>query len=389
MAHLLTTIGARLKHAAKVAVVLAVVGGIIYWVKFAPTPVVTHQIQRGSISAEVMGTGTLEARIEATISSRISGRIEQLLTDQGQRVSAGDPLVRLDDEELRQQVAIAEANVEAAKAAIDRLRTDRDRATAVYSQAEKSQERTESLVKQNAVSRDEADKASEMLAVAVAGVARAEAAITEGQKQLISAEKTLQYHQARLKDTLIHAPFDGLIVKRNREAGDVVVPGSSILTLISTDQLWIRAWVDETEMARLQDNQQARVVFRSEPDRSYPGTVVRLGREADRETREFIVDVEVLELPENWAVGQRAEAYVLVDQKNDVCTLPARLLVSRNDDTGVFVNVDGTAVWRPVTTGLRSRDAVEVLDGLQQGDLAVRPVSPRASLQNGTRVVTP
>lgn len=80
------------------------------------------------------------------------------------------------------------------------------------------------------------------------------------------------------------APFDGLIVARQREAGDVVVPGSSILTLISTDLLWIRAWVDETEMSRLAESQSARVVFRSEPERAYPGRVLRLGREADRES---------------------------------------------------------------------------------------------------------
>ncbi len=161
-----------------------------------------------------------------------------------------------------------------------------------------------------AVSQEEVDKAVEALAIADAGLSRAVAAITEGQKDLIAAEKTLEYHRARLADTKIVAPFDGLIVRRHRDSGDVVVPGTAILTLISTDELWISAWVEEAEMAKLKADQVARVVFRSEADHAYSVRAVRLGREADRETREFIVDVRVREWPENWAVGQRAEVYI-------------------------------------------------------------------------------
>jgi len=373
----------------KAIAVLMIVGGVIYWMKFAPMSVVSHTVERGSITAEAMGTGTLEARVQTTISPKISGRIVEVLIDQGSRVSSGDLLVRLDDEELQQQVAIAQANVDAASAAIDRLTTDKTRAVAVYDQAKKSHDRILNLVRQNATSRDEADKAVEALAVGEAGVSRAEAAIAEGQKELVSAEKTLQYHQARLLDTNIHAPFDGLVVKRSRESGDVVVPGSSMLTLISTDELWISAWVDETEMARLQPEQSARVVFRSEPDRDYPGKVVRLGREADRESREFIVDVRVLELPTNWAVGQRAEAYIRISQKDDAVLLPARLIVKRENDVGVFVNVNGVARWRAVSVGLRSRDAVEVLEGLAKGDFVITPKGPATELTDGRKVSMP
>jgi len=198
------------------------------------------------------------------------------------------------------------------------------------------------------------------LAVAEAGVSLAEAAIAEGQKELVAAEKTLEYHRARLHDTKVHAPFDGLVVKRNRESGDVVVPGSSILTLISTDELWISAWIDETEMVRLQTDQSARVLFRSEPDKAYPGKVVRLAREADRETREFIVDVRVLELPKNWAVGQRAETYIQITQKDDVLLLPARLIVKRDNATGVFIDIDGFAEWRPVRSDLACEVAMRL-----------------------------
>lgn len=373
----------------KVIVGLVIGGGLLYWMKFAPLPVVSHTVERGTIVAEVMGTGTLEARVQMTVSPKISGRMVDVLVDQGARVAAGDLLVLLDDAELQQQVKIAQANVDAASAGIVRLLTDKRRAEAVYEQTRKSDERTQVLLKQNAISPEEADKSVGALAVAEAGVARAEAAIAEAQKELVAAEKTLEYHRARLHDTKVVAPFDGLIVKRRREPGDVVVPGSSILTLISTDELWISAWIDETQMARLRTDQPARVIFRSQADRSYPGTVIRLGREADRETREFIVDVRVLELPENWAVGQRAETYIETERSADSIVLPVRWLVDRGDALGVFLNIDGQAVWRPLKIGMRSREAVEVLEGLEVGDVVVTSKDAMTALKDGRRVASP
>ncbi|MCA9047663.1 MAG: efflux RND transporter periplasmic adaptor subunit [Planctomycetaceae bacterium] len=371
---------------AKLFVVLAIGGGVLYWVRFSPVAVAAHFVERGPIVAEVMGTGTLEARVQATVSPKISGRIAKVMADQGDHVSAGRTLVTLDDAELQEQVAIAQANVEAANAAIERLKAERTRAVAVFEQAQRSHERIQRLVLQKATSQDDIDKANEALAVAESSVSRAEAAINEGQKAFIAAEKTLEYHRARLHDTEILAPFDGLIVKRTREPGDVVVPGSSILTLISMDELWISAWIDETEMARLRPEQSARVVFRSESDKSYPGKVVRLGREADRETREFVVDVRVLELPENWAVGQRAEAFIEVASKDDALLLPARLLIKRDGESGVYLNENGAARYQPITIGLRGREVVEVTDGLDQGDVVITPVDARDSIRPGQRL---
>ncbi|MCA9230180.1 MAG: efflux RND transporter periplasmic adaptor subunit [Planctomycetales bacterium] len=370
------------------ALAIAIAGGI-YWLKYSPLPVESHSVGQGPIVSEVMGTGTLEARVQATISPKIADRIGSILVDQGGLVSAGDLLVQLDDEEYQQQVAIAQANLEAATAAVHRLRIDKDRASAVFEQAHRSNNRIQSLIPSNAASQEEADKATELLALAVADVARAEAAITESEKELVTAEKTLEYHRARLADTQIEAPFDGLIVKRSREPGDVVVPGSSILTLISLDELWISAWVDETAMAGLAEQQSARVVYRSEPARSYPGAVVRLGKEADRETREFLVDVRVLKLPDNWAIGQRAEVYIEVARKEQVVRLPANLVVARNDQTGVFVNVQGRARWQPVTLGLHSSDAVEILSGLETDAIVVTPADPLVSLRDGRRISLP
>ena len=373
----------------KLAAVVAVVGYVTYWVKFSPVLVSGHQVERGEIIAEVMGTGTLEARVRVTVSPEISGRIEEILVDQGDRVKAGDVLLKLDDDELEQQVEIAQATLAASQAAVERLKTDRQRSVAIATQARLEHKRIEQLITGNVVSESELDQAVEALAIAEAGLARSEAAIVEGQQEVIAAEKTLAYQRARLADTEISVPFDGLIVRRQRDPGDVVVPGSPILSLVSLEQLWISAWIDETEMARIEVGQPARVVFRSESERSYPAEVARLGKETDRETREFIVDVHVLELPKNWAVGQRAEVYIETARKSNPTLLPAAHVRWMDDTPGVFVNVQDRAVWRSVTLGLRSPEMIEVVDGLQPGDTVILPQDPRAKLTDGKRIATP
>jgi RND family efflux transporter MFP subunit len=366
-----------------------VVGGLGYWLKFSPVPVREHRIEAGELVAEVMGTGTLEARVKSTVSPKIAGRIEQLAADQGDRVQAGQLLFTLDDAELEQQAEIARANIASAEAALERLQADRAQASAILEQAQNNHERIQKLVLRSAATAEELDKATETLSVAQAGVARGEAALLEGRKQLIAAEKNLDYRLAVLADTQVKAPFDGLIVRRFRDPGDVVVPGSPALTLVSLDELWISAWVDETEMARLRVGQPARVVFRSEPDRSYQAEVARLGREADRETREFVVDVRVLKLPENWAVGQRAEVYIEAERKSPVTLLPADFVQWRDGLPGVFRKDDDHARWRPVTLGLQSRDMAEVAEGLTPGDVVVMAMGGKSPALEGRRVVAP
>ena len=380
------TLRRRFSQLGKALIAAALIGGTVYWLQFAPIAVVKYPVTGGEIVAEVMGTGTLEARVKATISPKISGLITEVLVDQGDRVKSGQVLVRLDDRDFKHQVEIAEASVAAAEAAIKRQEADRARATAVLEQAKRYLDRLNTTTG-GAVSQADRDKGTEALGVAEAGVASSDAAITEGGKQLIAAERTLEFQRVRLSDTVITAPYDGLIVRRDRDPGGVVVPGTSILSLVSTSEIWISAWVDETEMARLKPGQPARVVFRSEPNRSYEGEVARLGREADRETREFVVDVRVRTLPENWATGQRAEVYIETARKTDVTILPSRLIVWRDAKPGAIVEVGGRAQWRPLTLGLRSREAVEVLTGLHPGETVVRPVDPQATpLTEGRRV---
>ena len=371
-------------------VVAAVAGAGVYKFKFAPLPVAAHTVASGEIVAEAMGTGTLEARVKTTVSARIQERLLEVLVDQGDTVKAGQLLARLDDAEAKQQVAIAGATLAAAKQTAERVHADLARSEAVLTQARLNRDRLTGLASSRAVSQSDADKAAENLLVAEADLERSNAAIAEAEGQIVVAEKSLLFRKEQLAFTEIQSPYDGLIIRRDRDPGEIVVPGASLMQLISLDELWVSAWVDETAMPALAVAQVARIVFRSEAGRSYPGKVSRLGRETDRETREFLVEVHADELPKTWTIGQRAEVFIQTGRQADALLLPSAFLIWKDGNAGVFVNADGKARWRGITLGLRGKDQVAVLKGLSDGDQVVRAAdSQKANLTDGQRLKLP
>lgn len=371
-------------------IVVVIAGAVVYRVKFAPVAVAAHQVAKGAIVGEVMGTGTLEARVKTTIGARIQERLVEVLADQGDTVKKDQILARLDDAEITQQVAVAEATLAAARSTAERVAADLARSEAVLAMARLDHERTAGLLANKTVSKSDADKTAEGLRVAEADIKRSTAAIAEAQGQVLVAEKNLLYRKEQRAFTEIHAPYDGLIIRRDRDPGDVLVPGASLMQIISLNEIWVSAWVDETAMPALATGQPARIVFRSEPGRSYPGTVSRLGRETDRETREFLVDVRVTELPKNWTIGQRAEVFIETGRQADAVVLPSAFLVHRQGRAGVFVNQNGHAHWQEITLGFSGNGQVAVTKGLEAGATVVRPPDgQKTPLKEGQRLALP
>ena len=355
----------------KWVLVFVLAAAAVYWLRFRPVAVTGFAARQGEIVAEVMGTGTLEAKVQTVVSAKIPGRIAEMRADQGDQVQAGQLLLRLDDSEFRQQVEIARSTLDAAKATVERMQADAVRSQAVLEQARIEYRRREALFSSKSIAANEIDKRKEELKVADADLEKTKAAVVESRKNLVVAQNTVDYHLARLGDTLIAAPFDGLIIRRDRDPGDVVVPGTSIFLLTSTRSLWVRTWVDETEMQRVAEGQRARAVFRAEPETPYKGNVARLGRETDRETREFLVDVEIDQLPRNWSVGQRADVFIETAHKDGVTIVPSQVIMRSQDEAGVIVARAGRAAWQPVKTGLRGRTHVEIVEGLSPGEIVV------------------
>ena len=363
----------------------ALIGVVTYKTTFAPVPVSTQSVTVGKIVAEVMGTGTLEAHYLATVSAKIQGLIVELLADQNDWIKTGQLLARLDDSDLIREVTTQEAVLKAGEASVERAKADEAKSQAILDQAKVDYQRYAGLVSSKSVSQEIMDKYAQNLAVAQADLGRASAAVSEADRQFIAARERLHFQQARLADTLIYAPFDGLITRRDRDVGDIVIPGASIFKLVSTKEMWVSAWVDETSMAGLIKGQPARVVFRSEPKKNYEGKVSRLGTEVDRETREFLVDVGVETLPENWAVGQRAEVYIETGKKNNVVQIPLRAIVWKKGKSGVFLERKGRAKFQEVSLGLRGIENVEVTSGIAKGAIII--TGPDLSrLTDGLRV---
>ncbi|MCG3178277.1 MAG: Macrolide export protein MacA [Phycisphaerae bacterium] len=357
----------------KIVALVLVAGVVVYFVRFKPVAVDAFEVKVATVEAEVLGTGALEARIKVTVSSKITGKIAALKVDQNDNVSENQLLATLDDGELHQQVEMAAATLEATKASLVRAQADIARAEAVLTQAMMDHERVKRLFDSKMAAADEMSRSRERLDIAVAEMGRGKAAKTEIEHQVSASQQTLKYHQERLADTRLASPFgNGLVLVRYREVGDVVVPGTAIMDLACLNEMWVSAWVDESASVSLAVGQTARVVFRSEPEKSYSGQVARLAKQTDRETREFLVDVQVKDLPKNWSVGQRAEVHIQTARKDGVLAIPQRMIVWKDGKPHVFVREAGRARLQKVDLGLRGRDNVEVVSGLRLGQVVVQ-----------------
>lgn len=130
----------------KFVIFLAAAGLVIYWVRFSPLEVAGHRVLRDEIRSEVLGTGTLEARLQTIVSSKIPGRIFEMLVDEGDEVKEGQVLLRLDDVEIKQQVEIARSSVEAATASVERVQAEAVSAKAVLEQSKSDHRRNQRLL---------------------------------------------------------------------------------------------------------------------------------------------------------------------------------------------------------------------------------------------------
>ena len=193
-------LGRVLRTAWKLALVAAIAGGVVYYLRFRPVPVRAFTVKSDTVQSEVMGTGSLDARTKITISSKITGRIAALGADQNDPVAKDKLLAILDDSDLRQQVEMASASLDAVKASRVRAETDITRAQAVLTQAKLDHERASRLAEKQFALKEELDKAKEALDVAQAGLDSSKAAKVEVEHQVVTAERTLNYQQARLAE---------------------------------------------------------------------------------------------------------------------------------------------------------------------------------------------
>ena len=373
------------KTIVKAAIVLLIAGIVFYFWKLAPVSVPTFEVKSSSLVQTVFGTGTLEGKTRLAVSPRETGAIQKLYADQGDMVKAGTLLVEMDADDILQQKRVAKAELAVAQAALQRIDAEIRSAKANLEYANLMFQRSEKLLSSNAESRSTYDKNRQNMLVAAADFEQAGKRRIEAESTLAKHQAQIAYYNTKLAETRLTAPFDALIVRRNREQGAIVNPGVSILDIVDTSTIWASVWVDETQIAHLQNGLDVDVFFRTLPQQRFGGKICRLWRETDRETREYKVDIALEKLPPNWTLGQRLEVFVKVSAPKQCVNIPANLISWKNNSPFVLCIVDGKIIERPLKLGIRSKDKVEIISGVQAGDKIV--MQPQKYLQYTNRKI--
>jgi len=352
-------------------IILIIAGIAFYFWKLAPVKVPLFEVKTSPLQQTVFGTGTLEGKIRLAVSPTETGTIRKLYADQGDTVKAGTVLVKMDADDILQQKRVAEAELAVARGALQRIDAEIRSAKANLEYADSMFKRSEKLLSSNAESRSTYDKNRQNMLVAAAALEQAEKRRIEAESTLAKQQAQIAYYNTKLSETCLTAPFNALIVRRNREQGAVVNPGVSIMDIVDTSAIWASVWVDETQIAHLQNGLGADVFFRTLPNQCFRGKICRLWRETDRETREYKVDIALEKLPPNWTLGQRLEVFIKVSPPKMCVNIPANMIAWKNNSPFVLCIAGGKITERQVQLGIRSKNKVEIISGLQENDRIV------------------
>lgn len=332
-------------------------------------PMVT--LTPGPFTVDLSGPGTLSAINSSSVSSRIQGLLVTVAVDRNDRVTSGQVIAEIASDDLESQLTSAEASRDAADRAVEAAQADHDRAAAGLTHATTTLERQKALLPQGNTAQSTYDSALSDFKAAESDLRRAAATVEQSRAQAASASATAAFNRSKLQDAIIRAPFDGMVIARDHNPGDVVTPGSQIVQIADPATIVLTVRFDESAIASVRKKQGAVMTFTSQPDRPISGQVLRLSREVDPETREFTVDITLDELPDNWAIGQRGSARITIDSRAAALSVPSSAISRKDGVAGLWVVAGGRAFWRPVTLGRIGGARVEVTGGAQSGDIVL------------------
>ena len=274
---------------------LAVTGGGYLYVRSAANHAVDTTLRI---------SGNIEAH-ESVVSFKVQGRIMELSVQEGQYVKQGDLLARLDNDDYRQQVRVDEATVGTREAelelAVAGSRVQEIQAakqTLIDARADMELKRSEfrrrqALLAEQGVSKEDVDSAATQLKRAQATYERVKQThdqIVEGTRkeeiavrraQLESAREALQMSRVKLAYTVLSAPVSGVVLVRQAELGEVVSAGTPVVTIADVDHLWMRGYLNETDLGRVKWGQSATVRTDTYPEKAYQGRVSFISSQAE------------------------------------------------------------------------------------------------------------
>jgi len=367
-----------------VAVALVAAGG---WFMLQPrvqsvqtTPIVTTYPSQQYVVLNA--TGYVVAQRKASISSKATGRLEWLGVAEGSRVKEGDVIARIDNRDVVAQAQSVEASVRAARANVEQAEVERQNAQVEY-------KRNEDLVDRNFISRSALDNAK-------ARLDRGQAAVSSAQANLNAALANARNARVSVDYTQIRAPFDGVILSKSANVGDLVTPFSNatdskgaVVTMADMTTLEVEADVSESSLAKVHVDQPAEIVLDALPDSRFRGHISRMVPTVDRAKATVMTKVkfDAIDpriLPEMSAKVSFLSQEVTAAQQKPLLAVNPDAIVQRDGRTVVFVMRDGHAVAVPVTPGVKVGDAAAVTGDVKSGEKAI--AKPSASLQDGALV---
>jgi HlyD family secretion protein len=325
------------------------------------------------VALEIAGPALLDARNKVTITARIQGYLKTIKVDRNDTVKTGEVLAELESADLANQLAAAEADAKAAESAIAEARSDQQRASALAERARQDYNRKAALRDKQIITEADWSATEATFHQTQADLARSGTTIAKATAQSASAEANVNLLKVRLSYATIKSPLDGIVVSRDRNVGDLLSPGTSLLQLVDPDTIILSARLDESAMGAIGPGQVATVHFASMPTEDFQGIVLRVIRLVDQETREFTVDITMDQLPNHWALGQRANVIIQAPSTTPTIAIPQNLITRRNGRVGVWKLNGSSAEWTVIDLGYPSGDAVQVVSGLNPGDVVLQP----------------
>jgi RND family efflux transporter MFP subunit len=332
-------------------------------------------------------SGYVTPRRRATIAAKITGRVNEVFAEEGMRVEPGQILATLDDSDARARLSSARADREATAATLADLRVN-------LANAERDRRRMEELWKEGGVSEQVADQAR-----TTADSLRARIALAE--EQVRAAEARTSVAQQDLDNTIIRAPFAGIVVSKDAQRGEMVSPTSAgggftrtgIATIVDMNSLEIEVDVNESYIARVKPGQAVTAALDAYPDWKIPAKVRTVIPTADRQKATVKVRVAFDRLDPRILPDMGVKVAFLGEEPSTRVTGATRVVVPRTavrEEGGiqvVFVYRDGRVERRAVRLGQARGNDQEVVAGLSDGEQIV--VKGLEGLRDSLRVRIP
>lgn len=386
------------RNAILAAIAIAIVTVGYLWMRSARVVEVNVALaevvgEGGAASVGITANGYVVARTQASVSSRITGRLAYLGVEEGSVVRSGEMIARLQNDDYQAVVRQTQAEVLRAQAALAEAEATRD-------QLARDLRRGRSLLQDSLTSEREVEDLEAQLTAS-------EARVGVQQAMVQSAEASVGVAEANLENTFIRAPFDGTVLRKDAEVGEVVAPVATgggltrgaVVTMADLETLEVEVDVNEAYIAQIANGQPSRITLDAYPDTDYPGEVRQIVPTADRQRATVLVKVSILEkdtriLPEMGARVDFVEVSA-ADSENTETTHQPRIFVAAEavrDEAGqpvVWVVRDDRVFRVFVEAGPVSGGRREIRSGLSGGEQVV--VEGPDSLEDGepVRIVTP